>query len=275
MKSNLLLSIIFILVIIILVLTFMLIEPKNNNKSDNEHNNPFELMGISADKMNTIKNRIQQVSPRLLEDQCTKGNTLSCLSLGILYGYDEPFGETNRSGLKKDEQKSIELFLKECNSEEAFGCGLSSIMYLKVKNFKEALNVSEKGCDLNDPVSCGIAGFITGDENIGLVNYKRSFEFCSRGCDLNNITSCYALGLLYRDGNGIERDLHTSSDLFMKACEGNFGPSCVGLGEAYIFGSGVRQDLKKAKEYFGKACDLGDQEGCDGYRKLNQRESNH
>ena len=31
------------------------------------------------------------------------------------------------------------------------------------------------------------------------------------------------------------------------------------------------QNKKTAKEYYGKACDFGCQEGCDEYRKLNER----
>jgi len=39
----------------------------------------------------------------------------------------------------------------------------------------------------------------------------------------------------------------------------------------YKNGLGVRQDLGIAKEWYGKACDNGEQEGCDEYRKLNER----
>lgn len=43
------------------------------------------------------------------------------------------------------------------------------------------------------------------------------------------------------------------------------------LGTMYYQGNGVRQDYAVAKEWFGKSCDNGDQDGCDGYRMLNQR----
>ena len=43
------------------------------------------------------------------------------------------------------------------------------------------------------------------------------------------------------------------------------------LGMMYNKGEGVRQNKATAKEWFGKACDNGAQNGCDGYRILNQR----
>ena len=42
-------------------------------------------------------------------------------------------------------------------------------------------------------------------------------------------------------------------------------------GVMYYQGKGVRQNIATAKEWFGKACDNGNQDGCDGYRILNQR----
>ena len=43
-------------------------------------------------------------------------------------------------------------------------------------------------------------------------------------------------------------------------------------GVMYESGQGLRQNHGTAKEYFGKACDLGDQKGCDFYKKLNERD---
>jgi len=39
----------------------------------------------------------------------------------------------------------------------------------------------------------------------------------------------------------------------------------------YLNGDGIRQNKSTAKEYFGKVCDLGDQDGCDFYKQLNEQ----
>ena len=43
---------------------------------------------------------------------------------------------------------------------------------------------------------------------------------------------------------------------------------CYRLGNLYREGEGVRQNDNKAMEFFGKACDLGEQKGCDAYKKM-------
>ena len=39
----------------------------------------------------------------------------------------------------------------------------------------------------------------------------------------------------------------------------------------YHQGIGIRKNIAIAKDWYGKACDIGNQDGCDGYRMLNQR----
>ena len=56
-----------------------------------------------------------------------------------------------------------------------------------------------------------------------------------------------------------------------KGCGLKNGLSCYNLGVSYANGQGVRQNKAVAKDYFGKACDLEYQEGCDAYKKMNER----
>lgn len=56
-----------------------------------------------------------------------------------------------------------------------------------------------------------------------------------------------------------------------KAANQNEPISQAMLGMFYKHGIAVRQDYAKAKEWFGKSCDNGSQNGCDDYKKLNQR----
>lgn len=254
----------------------MIVAPSGSDKSEDEEKNRWEILGLSSDKMDSIMDRSQHTSPKLLENQCNIGNSLSCLTLGSLYGFDRLIDKANIPGFKKDPDKSIELYLRACDLGESLGCGFAVILLVdEVKSYKKSLEVAELGCELNDPVSCGIGGAILTDDSIDIRDYKKAYELSSKGCDLKNLVGCHALGMIYANGYGVERDYHRASELFMKGCDGNFGLSCVNIGVAYTQGSGVRQDLIKAKEYFGKACDLGEQEGCDGYRKLNQRENNN
>ena len=65
--------------------------------------------------------------------------------------------------------------------------------------------------------------------------------------------------------------MSVAASYFEKGCNLNEGISCKNLGISFEYGQGVRQNRTTAKEYYGKACDLGNQEGCDNYRKLNEQ----
>lgn len=79
------------------------------------------------------------------------------------------------------------------------------------------------------------------------------------------------LGAIYAQGEGVRQDYSKSAQWFEKSAnQGNAGAQLI-LGSMYYDGKGVRQDYAVAKEWFGKSCDNGDQDGCDSYRKLNQR----
>lgn len=274
MKNKYLLFIIFILLIVIIILILMIVSPSGSDKSADEEKNRWEILGLSSDKMDSIMGRSQHASPKLLENQCNIGNSLSCFTLGSLYGFDRLIDKANIPGFKKDPGKSIELYLRACDLGESLGCGFAVIFLAdEGKNFKKLLEVAELGCELNDPVSCGIGGAILTEDGIDIRDYKKAYELSSKGCDLKNLVGCHALGMIYENGYGVERDYHRASELFLKGCSGNFGLSCVSIGFSYVHGNGVRQDLRKAKEYFGKACDLGEQTGCDRYRALNEMES--
>lgn len=53
-----------------------------------------------------------------------------------------------------------------------------------------------------------------------------------------------------------------------KGCKLDEGVACNSLGWLYYNGQGARQDYEKAKELYGKACDLGNQNGCEWYKRL-------
>ncbi len=55
-------------------------------------------------------------------------------------------------------------------------------------------------------------------------------------------------------------------------CKNGAAFACNNLGLLYYNGEGVKQDYQTANEFYTKACDLGNQDGCDNYKKLNEKE---
>ena len=76
---------------------------------------------------------------------------------------------------------------------------------------------------------------------------------------------------MYNNANGVSQDYSKAREWYLKAANQGHADAQYNLGVMYYQGQGVRQNTASAKEWFGKACDNGAQNGCDEYRKLNQR----
>lgn len=74
---------------------------------------------------------------------------------------------------------------------------------------------------------------------------------------------------MYSLGEGVKQDYHKGFLWTRKAAEQGLAEAQSLLGSMYLEGQGVRQDFNQAKEWFDKACDSGRQDGCDGYKNMN------
>ena len=83
--------------------------------------------------------------------------------------------------------------------------------------------------------------------------------------------SQYLLGFMYELGSGARQNYATAFGWYQKAANQDYVKAQYRLGTMYDNGKGVRQNRVIAKEWYGKACDNGNQDGCDGYKLLNQR----
>lgn len=76
---------------------------------------------------------------------CQGGEKEGCSAAGGIY-------------LDNDPQKARELFNKACEQNDGYSCGMIGSILIEAKNFKEAYTFLEKGCKLNDKMSCEFAG---------------------------------------------------------------------------------------------------------------------
>ncbi len=139
----------------------------------------------------------------------------------------------------------------------------------------EALPFCQEACDQNDGLGCHILGDLyAGGVLVKVVelDYHKAKTYYEKACNLNFGLGCESLGDLYRYGKGVRQDYKQAETSYRKACNlHNTGTGCFSLGMLYEYGKGEIQSFQKAKKYYGKACDLGYQEGCDAYRRLNDK----
>lgn len=158
--------------------------------------------------------------------------------------------------------------LEQCSKDN---CVLIGDFYFFAELYREAIPYYEKS------IALGVtSAYLTlGNAYYQIEDYYNAVKYYKIGCEkvnVNQALACYNLGVSYDKGEGVRQDYRKAYELFKKTCDMKYGGlSCSALGSMYENGEGVRQNLSIAKQYYGKACDLGDQRGCDNYRKLNNQ----
>ncbi|MBS9782421.1 MAG: sel1 repeat family protein [Arcobacter sp.] len=108
--------------------------------------------------------------------------------------------------------------------------------------------------------------FCERDEEKANLLLKKASIYLKNECDVGIGISCFLNAVNYNDNKNYMK----MNEYLKKGCTAKDSLSCIGLAGAYEEGLGLRQNLDLAKEYYGKACDLGNQEGCDKYKRLNR-----
>ena len=108
-------------------------------------------------------------------------------------------------------------------------------------------------------------------QNIGS-SYDDSNSYYERTCNNGNINSCYNLGVSYENGIGVEQDYEKAYSFYKKACNYNMQSACYNLGVFYYNAYEIDKDIPKAKSLFLKACKLGNDDGCNHYSMLENKQ---
>ena len=99
--------------------------------------------------------------------------------------------------------------------------------------------------------------------------YRQAFSYFSQAAEQGDSEAQLKLGYMYYHGYGVRQDYKQAFNWYAKAAAQNEPIAQYNIGNLYEHGQGVRQSYSLAKEWYGKACDLGEQQGCDEYRRLN------
>lgn len=189
----------------------------------------------------------------------------------------------------------IKHFDRQCSAKNYAACEVVGELHYEQKQFSESKKYYELVCDkanskdsfqvelingsLGNKVPA-IKGMQVACHNLAIYYYNgfgvrqdfaKKLQYYKKACGFGRADSCALVGAEYYFGDNIKEDLKLAKGLFEKACEMESDFACFGLGIMYQNGKGVQQNLPKAKELYGKACDLGNQNGCDYYKKLNEK----
>ena len=215
------------------------------------------------------------------------GILVSCISVGMCEnGYSINFDEASVACLL-DNKNACNTLIRNATFAKVNECLYYTpkepqvINHISSEGLKQALAFGNKSCYLIAQIY-QIAGYD-----------HEAKPYYEKLCKANDVFSCGMLASMYIEGEGTRQNYFKAVELYQKACNMKIannadnkearkfqGMSCDILGQCYEKGKvcyengkgqGAKQNLSIAKQYYGKACDLGNQQGCDNYKMLNQK----
>lgn len=190
---------------------------------------------------------------KIYKDECDKGNGESCYKAGQAYVVIEDtqnLSEMAGEGRRSDPIEAVSWLKKSCDLKNGKGC--ESLAYAYEFQMRDKDKAQE-------------------------IYNKQIMPIYEKECDSGNIVSCANAGNIFVKGHYVFQNYHKGLQLLQKYCDkvkskddGDIF-SCLTLGSMFADGKGTTQDYEQAKKYFKKVCDMGEQEGCDAYRKANEK----
>lgn len=167
---------------------------------------------------------------RECEEQCARGNQVSCARLAYMLFQGE-------GRVEKDRKRALELYESSCQAGVQHGCSGLGLIYKQ-----------------------GYAGVA--------VDLRRSFDLQMKACNGGEVRGCNSLGVFFDEGQVVEENPEQALKLYGRACEGGYVLACANQGKLFRDGRGVEADDEKAALLFQQACIGGASSGCDNLRQL-------
>lgn len=157
---------------------------ENSCMKYDEYVNPYKYAEKSY-KQNDFKN-----AAKYFGRGCNNDDAKSCDMLAYMYQYAK--------GVKKDINKSIELYIKACDKESFNSCISVGNIYNIKSEYKEAYNYYKKACDKNVAKACYLLGTLHINENTyshfnslsQKENLKLFVQFNKKACELGYNSGC-------------------------------------------------------------------------------------
>lgn len=233
-----------------------------------------------------------------------QGDANAQYMLGSYYAYSDENKDVD-TAIKWYEKAAI-----QGNAEAMFQLGiLYDPRYGPKKNAKKSFYWSKRAAE-NGHTNAQMRTADKYEEGEGVTkNLTLSTMWMSKAADAGDDQAIYYLAGKYLLGEGVEKDYKEAVRLYKRAIEKNnvyaksaiikvlyenkdyaeafrYARAYLGepedsmpmdwyytyvVGEMYELGRGTRQNLREAKENYGISCDKGWQDGCDNYRRLNEK----
>ena len=175
-----------------------------------------------------------------------------------------------RAQCKNDDEKACEALYEKgdikglqklCDEKVGLACMFVGLEFHLQENTTQAKAWFKKGCDYNEPNSCGVLG----DYHKKAKSYTKALMFYAKACDGGVMDACSNVGFFYENGLGVKQNAIKALELYIKSCDGGVGAGCTNAAEMHYSGDvGVAKDYTKARIFAHKGCELNHAVACLG-----------
>lgn len=100
----------------------------------------------------------------------------------------------------------------------------------------------------------------------------KAFELYKKAANQGHAESQTNLAIMYQEGEVVRQNISEYIKWLKSAASQKETRAQALLGVAYEFGNqGLNKDYAIAKEWYGKSCDNGNVNGCNDYKRLNEK----
>jgi TPR repeat protein len=168
----------------------------------------------------------------LFDTACKARYAAACTQLGAMY-------QSGRGrAVVKDEAKAQALFEQACELGDGSGCQKRGDHLMSLEPSK-ALTWLEKGCAMNEGVSCAQLGYLIDNGVGGAQNrddarkkYDKAFQLMNKACPKDGL-ACLARGFMYTNGIGTTPDPIKALASFLRACDARNHDGCMEAAKLY------------------------------------------
>ncbi len=191
-----------------------------------------------------------------LDKECSQGDGSACLSLGEFYQTGEE--------VREDQVKALFYYEKACDLDNSVSCSIAGSYYASDNKEAKALELYQKACSMNHVDSCAYLASIYEKGDGIKKDLNKAVRYYTSTCYFNDPDSCYTGGSLSLENNDIDGNIIRARELFVHGCNLDHKESCVKAGALLQKGMDITPVYSAAAALYSKGCELGDVRGCLG-----------
>ncbi len=139
-----------------------------------------------------------------------------------------------------------------------------------IESFYEMMDAEEKAEQGDVELQYYVAhAYYLGDEVFR--DRFKAFHFYEKAANQGHAESQTNLALMYFEGQVVRQNLGEYIKWLRKSASQKNSRAQALLGDSYEFGRGVSRNYPIAKEWYGKSCDNGNIDGCQNYKRMNEK----